>query len=963
MIKPADIYAVTRKGLDIILHYYPQAEGCVDNKKKFKRRSDEDDASACLKEYAECYKVTDFGDSGTAMSPLDICMHEENIKFPEAIALLASRYDVRDELNHSVNKPDIRKRPATVDEKEGSRFFELEQTFTQEQLQVLGPRVKQEHVEALHWYVAKSISYVRNREVTTKYTTPTYPIFMRECACRDKDGNAAKFYKIYEPLNPDKQWRFSYTPDGVKPKQFINGLSELQRAYNEFNDGEEKVFKQDPKNQDKPYQMQKLPEAFICSGERDALCVRALGCHPLWFNSETYKVSPEEMKDINRYVERVYNIPDIDATGVRKGTELALRFMDIYTIWLPTWLSGYRDRRGKPRKDFRDFVELRPQQTDFRNLLALAMPARFWEESWSERSRKYTYEINTSHLHYFLTLNGFFTLKDDTSDTVRYIHRNGCIVSEVKAKDIAAFLKRFAMERYLSVEIRNLILNSPRTSESTLSQLDEIRLDFSSYTPTSQFLYFRDCSWEITKDGIKQHLGEIGDGRSVWESNVIPHKVSVLPPMFEVTHTTDAEDQDLFDITINEHKSCFFNYLINTSRVHWRKELETHWADKGIEEAEAYRTAHKFDIAGPLLALSEIKEQKQNLINKLYAIGYNLHRYKSPSRAWALYAMDNKIGEEDECNGRSGKSFLFKTFRYFMRTVNLSGRNYKLLDNPHVYDQVDIHTDFVLVDDCDRYLPMSQFYDNITSGMTVNPKNNRSFFIEFEDSPKFGFTTNYVPREFDPSTSARMLYMVFSDYYHQKTEENDYQETRSIRDDFDRNLMTPTDYTEDDWNQDFNFFAQCLQFYLSLADKGLKIQPPMDNIIKRKYKADMGAGFEDWAYGYFAPDGENVDTFVQRDAAHADFLDYSKQKRDFWTMQKFTKALRSFANLCPYIDSLNPPEFLNNQGRLSRKVDGKTKDMIYLRTVADPNGAMAAADRTNNNTDEDGFNKPKDLPF
>lgn len=34
MIKATDIYAVSHDGLDIILYYYPQAEGCVDNKKK-----------------------------------------------------------------------------------------------------------------------------------------------------------------------------------------------------------------------------------------------------------------------------------------------------------------------------------------------------------------------------------------------------------------------------------------------------------------------------------------------------------------------------------------------------------------------------------------------------------------------------------------------------------------------------------------------------------------------------------------------------------------------------------------------------------------------------------------------------------------------------------------------------------------------------------------------------------------
>ncbi|MCS2862914.1 hypothetical protein NXW13_00905 [Bacteroides thetaiotaomicron] len=48
---------------------------------------------------------------------------------------------------------------------------------------------------------------------------------MRECVKpAEGDTPEVKFYKIYEPLNPDKQWRFSY-PEGVKPKDYINGLS------------------------------------------------------------------------------------------------------------------------------------------------------------------------------------------------------------------------------------------------------------------------------------------------------------------------------------------------------------------------------------------------------------------------------------------------------------------------------------------------------------------------------------------------------------------------------------------------------------------------------------------------------------------------------------------------------------------------------------------------------------------
>lgn len=147
------------------------------------------------------------------------------------------------------------------------------------------------------------------------------------------------------------------------------------------------------------------------------------------------------------------------------------------------------------------------------------------------------------------------------------------------------------------------------------------------------------------------------------------------------------------------------------------------------------------------------------------------------------------------------------------------------MDNPHVFDQVTQDTDLLLVDDCDRYLNLGLFYDNITSDMTVNPKNNHSFTIGFDDSPKLAFTTNYVPTDFDPSSEARSLYMVFSDWYHQKTEENDYYDNRSIRDDFGKTLYA-YDYTEEEWNADLNFWLQCCQFYLSVMDSGVKPHPP-----------------------------------------------------------------------------------------------------------------------------------------
>ena len=258
-----------------------------------------------------------------------------------------------------------------------------------------------------------------------KYSTPHYPIFMRECLIHEASGEETedKFYKVYEPLNVEKGFRFSYTPAGKKPQRYINGLSELKAAYHKMNSEEEKEW-QRTHDDDKPYKEKKLPEAFICSGERDSLCCQSMGYHPLWFNSETYSLSAEEYREIMKYVEVLYNIPDIDETGRRKGTELALTYIDIHTVWLPDWLTSYKDNRGHGRKDLRDWMALRSEKKDFKNLMANALPARFWVE-WLTKDGKKKYEIDTACLYNFLSLNGFHALKDDNSDNPEYIYIDG----------------------------------------------------------------------------------------------------------------------------------------------------------------------------------------------------------------------------------------------------------------------------------------------------------------------------------------------------------------------------------------------------------------------------------------------------------------------------------------------------------------------------------------------------------
>ena len=873
------------------------------------------------------------------MSPIDICMHEEGLRFNEAMLKLASIFGVTDELNRSVNKPDIRKKPATQEQKDGARFFSLMSNIPDKHLEILGPRVKREHTEALHWYLAEYVATVRNREVTYKYSTDNYPIFMRECLVSPAQGDKpeVKFYKIYEPLNPDKQWRFSYTPEGIKPKDYINGLSELQKAFRDYNAAEEAIFRKDPSNAEKPFKEKKLPEAFICSGERDALCVRSLGYHPIWFNSETYKLTDAEYKEIMKYVDKLYNIPDLDATGRRKGTELALRFIDIHTVWLPDWLSTYRDRRGKPRKDFRDWIELRNTNEDFRNLLRLAMPAKFWWSKTNPKNGQVEHQIDADCLHYFLRLNGFYILRDPHVKDARYIRIQSNVVSEITAKDVKAFVRSWAEERFLNRDLRNLIINSPKLSAAALESLKEIELDFTSHTATSQIFYMQNACVEVKGSGITPYpWNSCPIDNYVWDRNVIPHKFTPMEDFFAISHYYNTGGEDCYSIKIKNRDSRFFCYLINASRIHWRKELEYNFCDKSSDEAQEYFEKHHFDISGPGLSPDEQFAQEQNLVNKIFTIGYMLHRYKSPSRAWAPYAMDERVGEDGDSNGRSGKSLMFKALSNMLNLCQLSGRNPRLTENPHIYERVNSETDLIFVDDCDKYLNIGYFYDSITGSLVINPKNISSYTLPFEKSGKFAFTTNFVPLEFNPSTSGRLIPVVFSDYYHQIGDNTDYLENRSVADDFHMNLFSD-DYTEKDWNADLNFMMQCCRFYLSLGKDPVKILPPMDSIMQRKYKQDMGANFEEWAGVYFSPESGNLDRLIVREDAFSSYKLYSGQTKI--TMQRFTKSLKGFVALCPYILCLNPPEMTNSAGRIIRKDgDGKTRDMIYLATTQETQG-------------------------
>ena len=345
------------------------------------------------------------------------------------------------------------------------------------------------------------------------------------------------------------------------------------------------------------------------------------------------------------------------------------------------------------------------------------------------------------------------------------------------------------------------------------------------------------------------------------------------------------------------------------------------------EERDAYASAHKFDLEGEGLSEEEKTEQLQCFLNKVFAAGYMLHHYKDPSKPWATYAMDYKIGEEEgECNGGSGKSIFFNALKCMMPSDTISGKDPRVFDNPHSFERVKRETRMVVVDDCARTLDIERFFDRITGDFPVNPKNKTIYTLPFTVSPKMGFSTNYVPMSFDASSQRRMLYMVFSDYYHQQTEENDYLETRKVSSDFGKNILPPY-ATDEEWNADLNFLLQCLRFYLSVCQDNNMIVPPMANIVKRKNMTVAGDNFMEWAADYFSLNSGRLNVKLEKDKVYSECISAINSSK--MTPHTFTKKLKAFIAVADWIAELNPKDV---SGWTKGRIVSDSIVYIYLRS-------------------------------
>lgn len=435
--------------------------------------------------------------------------------------------------------------------------------------------------------------------------------------------------------------------------------------------------------------------------------------------------------------------------------------------------------------------------------------------------------INRTRLMSFLTNTGGFYIYfyDKTSTLFKLVRISDGFIEESSTQQIKEFIRDYIMSLPDSFDggitphdLMEVVLKGAGTyfSDSFFEFFETIEPDFLKSTKDINYFPFKNGIVCIDKD--KVYLKNYGDlKKTVWRSRVIDYNITI--------------DQD-FEPDLCE----YFRFI-----------------DK---------------ISG------------DNEDRRRYALaitGYLLHSHKDPSKPYSIILAEET--ENDKDGGGTGKGIFVKALSYLLRTVKLDGKNFKI-DKSFALQRVSLDTQLISMEDCDKALDFEKFNSQITEGSTIEKKNKDELYIDYKDSPKFVFSTNYVINLKGNHGKRRSRVFEFSPFF---------GPSRTPLDFFGHLMFD--DWDNDEWNRFYNLMFFCVSLYL---DEGLQQPDQTEKLRKKQVRVNFGEEFLDYWEDMMSNGHRNWHVFNQE---YSGFLKVNDWDKKDYSNKRFKKALVDTAEI------------------------------------------------------------------
>jgi hypothetical protein len=262
----------------------------------------------------------------------------------------------------------------------------------------------------------------------------------------------------------------------------------------------------------------------------------------------------------------------------------------------------------------------------------------------------------------------------------------------------------------------------------------------------------------------------------------------------------------------------------------------------------------------------------------LTVIGYLLHRYKDPGRPWAIILAEETENEKD--GGGTGKGILIKAISKLINTVKVNGKGFNP-DKNFVWQRVTLQTQLIAIEDCDKNLDFEKFNSHITEGATVEKKNKDELFIEYKDSPKMIFTTNYTVNIKGNHGKRRSKVFEFSPFFNPSNKPDDF---------FGHLLFD--DWDKEEYNRFYNLLFFCLSIYLT---HGVLEVVNSEKLRRKQIRLQWGDEFLEW-YDHYSGNGCNE--WKPFKELYNNFKIENDIETKDYSAKRFKKAIETSTELC-----------------------------------------------------------------
>jgi len=714
------------------------------------------------------------------------------------------------------------------DTTEASNYYNVVYLDEPINLDLVAPYLTKGIAKEYNFFQVKEYSVVRNVNAGSKLSlltvsaTENYPIFAYKYA---------GFVKIYEPKAVKDKNGFSSKHHflGTKPQTPIHGIQRLNVPTKEKQNNDFVIQDLTTGEEEEKY---KLEYIFIATGGSDGLNLASFGYDVIWFNSETEIISEYDLNQLFKIAKNVVYVPDLDTTGIEQAVRMGFMsetHLKIKMLFLP------KELKERNKKDIKDWVFLHKTEKltsliyQFNRLLSQALEFEFWYFN----KKRGVYQINNIRLVNFLHYLGYYIYDIPQMDKKNaraitesiFIKIENNVITKITKEDIKRHVLNWLESRLYPRYVQEILIRSTFFGDTQgIRLIPKTEINTTKTSSTNQLFFYNNIIVNITKNGVEE-IKYNNNNTQVWKNNIIDRRFQKREQAVKIIKNENGN----FDIEILNNSSKYLRLLINTSRFYWLKDADAEQND-----------LNPFSITSSKLTDIENSHQKQELIIKMYCLGYLLHEHKIKPKSYIVIGTDNAIGKTSKANkGGSGKSAIISgLYSLIPNYVERNGRDLNKETERFRYTEVDSETRLLHFDEMNPYFDIPKLFTDITGDVTCNWKGGKFVYVPFKYFTKLAISMNSVPKEInEESMNRRSLNFETSSFYHEKNE--DYLFTRKVSDSFNGITLWDEKYELEDWILDDNFLFECLQFYLG-TDK--KPDVSSVNLIYKSTRMRLGDG-------------------------------------------------------------------------------------------------------------------------